>query len=122
MQNARRIELEDSASGGFSLVLHHEDGGLDQLMLTREEGAELHQWLGERQSGAPAQRPWGVGDLEGMIASLHDRASNVTEAEDPVGTIRGAMFRAAGHMGLAYSDLVMMPLHKQLASKSGKPK
>lgn len=119
MQNERRIELEDSASGGLSLVIHHEDGGLEQVMLTKEEKAELHAWLAERASGDPPRRVWDHADLEGMTASLHKRVAVVTDAEDPLGTRRGALLRAAGHLSMACADLVMMPLNEKLArSKS----
>lgn len=118
MQNERRIELEDSPSGGFSLVIHHEDGGLDQVMLTKDEGAEIHQWLGERQLGKPPKKPvrsWSYADLEGMIESLHKRIAAITDSQDRFGTVRGALFRAAGHLSAACSDLIQMPLSQRLA-------
>jgi hypothetical protein len=59
----RGLELEDTASGGLSLVIYYEDGGLDQIRLTRNEEEELYKLLEQRRRARrgpteEASGPW----------------------------------------------------------------
>lgn len=120
MKGERRIELEESASGNLSLVIRHEDGGLDQVMLTKEEQLELYEWLDARRSAEA--RPHEVtktdDDLGAIAEATRDMASKITDADDPLGTQRGSLIRAAAHMDMARADLVMLPLSAHISRRA----